>query len=146
MATKLFSLKDEAKVNKFWAEHIDEIGDGGVMANVEPGYILFQLDNGIERRGLLNGLRKAHGDLLAKKLSREADKRFFTAELIKANGMLPKLGGGTGRHDEFMGKIHEIEKQIGDIEAECNLYDHQLRTNKELFEKIKKGEYDEQFI
>jgi len=146
MSTKYYKLTEEEKVNKFWAEHADEVSDGGVMANVEPGYILFQLDNGIERRGLLNGLRKAHGDLLAKKLSREADKRFFTAELIKANGMIPKIGGGTQRKDEFMAKIHEIEKQIGDIEAECNLYDHQLRTNKELFYDIKNGKMDSQFI
>lgn len=142
---KSFPLTKEKEINDFYESNADDIGQG-VMANVMPGHILFQLDKGIERRGLLNGLRTAHGELLAKKLSREADRRFYTSELIRLNGKLALKGGGTGRQDELMGSIGQIEKQIRDIENEQALYEHQLRTNREIYNDIRAGKLDEQFL
>ena len=142
---KSFDLKDEKKLNEFYDEHSDDIGQG-VMVNVEPGRVVFQIDKGVERRGILNGLRTAHGELLAKKLSREADKRYFMSELIKANGKLAQKQGGTGRQDELHNFISGLEKQIHDVEGELNLFEHQLRTNKEIYESIRGGKMDGSFL
>ena len=142
---KSFLLSDENEINEFWEKNADGI-QGGAMVNVEPGSVVFQIDGGTERRGLLNGLRTAHGELLAKKLSREADRRFYMAELIRMNGKISLKQGGSGRQDELMGAIAGIEKQIHDIEQEQSLYDHQLRTNREIYSDIKAGKMDDLFI
>ena len=143
---KTFSLTEEAKINKYIAEHANELSANGVLINVKPGECVIQTDNDIEKRSILQAVITAHGQLLSKKLSREADKRFFLSESIKINGAIGMKSGGSGRQDELISKRNEIEKQLNDIENELNLYEHQLKTNTELVNEIKAGKMDSMFV